>query len=646
MKKFLFFLSLLVFTFFVESSFSEEQKELQKIVVTATKVPTPLEHLGASAEIITRDDIEKSQTTDVVDLLRNVPSLIVPQTGSRGSTASLFVRGGESDYNLIMIDGVQINQSAGAFDFSNLTTENIERIEIIKGAHSAIYGSDALTSVINIITKKGRGKATLSVSGALGVRKEDKNLIQEYEASASAGNEQYGYFLSFGRSSDEGILDLNNEHTNNTYTGTFNLIPHEKLDFSVTTVYQDSKFEFPTGSAGDRFDVLDPDNFSQNDTLVIGANISYRVLPWWENTVSLGLTNQERKNKDKDNGMEIDPFGGSESKVEEKRQMVDYRSNIFFNNNNLSSVTTLGFEYEKEKYDGFGLKNSRNNYAYYAQNQLGLYESLFITAGIRLDNNENYGTELTPRASLSYLIKDSGTKLRSSVGKGIKEPSFFENFAEGFTTGNPDLKPEESLNIEGGIDQLLFNDTLKLYFTCFWNKFENLIQYSAEPFANETNYANVQETETKGIEVGGSFNASSEITLGLNYVYLDTEVTEDGGLGSAGFSQGSELIRRPSHYFSFVTNYLYKDFNLNVSGTYIGKRDDLNFAEFPSKRVENGSYFKADLAASYKIPLDFPYLQGATVFTRAENLFNKDYEDVFGFSSPGLSILTGLSVSI
>ncbi len=646
MKRSLCFFSLLIFTFFVESSYSEEQKQLRKIVVTATKVPTPLEHLGASVEIITRDDIEKSQTTDVADLLRNVPGLIVPQSGSRGSTASLFVRGGESDYNLIMIDGVQVNQSAGAFDFSSLTTENIERIEIIKGAHSAIYGSDALTSVINIITKKGRGKATLFVSGALGARKENKNLIQEYKAGISAGDEQYGYFLSFGRSSDEGILDFNNEHKNSTYTGTFNLVPHEKLDISVTTVYQDSKFEFPTGSAGDRFDILDPDNFSETGTFITGANISYRLLPWWENTVSLGWTNQKRKNKDKDNGMEIDPFGGSESKVEEKRQMVDYRSSIFLNNNNFSSVTTLGFEYEKEKFDGFGLKSSRNNYAYYAQKQLGLYESLFLTAGIRLDNNESYGTELTPRASLSYLIRSSGTKLRASVGRGIKEPSFFENFDEDLTAGNPDLNPEESLNIEGGIDQLLFGDALKLYFTYFWNKFENLIQYSSESFANGTNYANVQETETKGIEVGGNFNASSELTLGLNYVYLDSEVTEDGGLGSAGFSQGSELIRRPSHYFSFVANYFHRDFNLNVSGTYIGKRDDLNFSEFPSKRVENGSYFKADLAASYKLPLDFPYLQGATVFTRAQNLFNKDYEDIFGFSSPGLSILTGLSIRI
>lgn len=630
---------------FAQTSSAEDTKKFQEVVVTATKVPTPLEQLGASVEVITREDIEQSRAADVIDILRKVQGLILPQSGSRGSTTSLFVRGGESDYNLIMIDGVQVNQSAGAFDLSSLTTENIERIEIIKGAHSAIYGSDALTSVINIITKKGAGKPSLFVSGALGTRKENKNLIQEYKAGISAGNQQYSYFLSFSRSSDEGILDFNNQYKNNTYTGTFN-VTDEKLNFSLMTIHQDSVFEFPTGSAGDRFDVLDPDNFSQNDTTVVGVNISYKSLPWWENILSLGWTKQERKNIDADNGMEIDPFGGSESKVDESRQTADYRSNIFFNSGNLYSVTTLGFEYEKEKYDGFGLDNSRKNYAYYIQEHLGLHESFFITAGIRFDDNGNYGTEFTPRFSLSYLIKGYGTKLRSSMGRGIKEPSFFENFASGFTTGNPDLKPEESLSIEGGIDQFLLDDTVKLYFTYFWNRFENLIQYKGDVFDNGTNYANIQEAKTNGIEVGGEFNVSRELTLGLNYVYLDTEVTEDGRLGSAGFSAGSELIRRPSHYFSFVANYFYKDFNLNVSGTYIGKRDDLDFSSFPSNRVKNDAYFRTDLAASYKLPLDFSYLQGATVFTRINNLLNKDYEDIFGFSSPGFSFIAGLSIRI
>lgn len=630
---------------FAQTSSAEDTKKFQEVVVTATKVPTLLEQLGTSVEVITREDIEQSRAADAIDILRKVPGLILPQSGSRGSTTSLFVRGGESDHNLIMIDGVQINQSAGAFDLSNLTTENIERIEIIKGAHSAIYGSDALTSVINIITKKGAGKPSLFASGALGTRKENKNLIQEYKAGISAGNRQYSYFLSFSRSSDEGILDLNNQYKNNTYTGTFN-VTDEKLNFSLTTIHQDSVFKFPTGSAGDRFDVPDPDNFSQNDTTVVGVNISYKSLSWWENVLSLGWTRQERKNIDADNGMEIDPFGGSESKVDESRQTADYRSNIFFNSDNLYSVTTLGFEYEKEKYDGFGLDNSRKNYAYYIQEHLGLHESFFITAGIRFDDNGNYGTEFTPRFSLSYLIKGYETKLRSSIGRGIKEPSFFENFARGFTTGNPDLKPEESLSIEGGIDQFILDDTVKLYFTYFWNRFENLIQYKGDGFDNGTNYANIQEAKTNGIEVGGEFNVSRELTLGLNYVYLDTEVTEDGGLGSADFSAGSELIRRPKHYFSFVANYFYKDFNLNVSGTYIGKRDDLDFSSFPSNRVKNDAYFRTDLATSYKLPLDFSYLQGATVFTRINNLLNKDYEDIFGFSSPGLNFIAGLSIRI
>ena len=646
MKNFLPIFSLLAFLCFSGGSFSEEITQLEDIVVTATKVPTPSEQLGASVEVITEEEIEKSGSTDLIDVLRRVAGINVAQTGSRSGITSLFIRGGESDYNLVMIDGVQINQPGGGFDISKLTTENIERVEIVKGSHSAIYGSDAITSVINIITKKGRGKPSLFLSGALGAREENGNFIQEYKAGFSGGDDRYGYSLSYGRVSDEGILDFNNDYINNTYTGTFNVNPVETLQLAFTAIYQDSRFEIPTEGAGDKFDVLDPDQFQENDTVVLGTKITYSPVSWWNNMIALGFTNEERNFEDEPN-LDINPFDGFSSTVEEKRLIIDYRSDFFFGFDKISTITTIGFEYEDERADN-AIDKSRNNYAYYIQEHIGFYNRFFITTGVRLDDNEEYGVELSPKLSLSYLLRKYGTKLRAAAGKGIKEPTFFENFGGFGLIGNPNLDPEESLSIEGGIDQKLYNDALDLYFTYFWNRFKNLIEFSFAGFDNGTNYENINGVKTKGVEVGGTFNAGHGVILGVNYTYLNTEVFDDGGLGSPGrqFFKGAELIRRPKHYLSLVTSYFYKGLNLNLVGTYTGDREDLNFSVSSSERIENNGYFKVNLAASYSLSPNSLYLQGVKVFARIQNLFNEDYEEIVGFSSPGFNFVTGISVRL
>jgi Outer membrane cobalamin receptor protein len=218
----------------------------------------------------------------VLEVLRDVAGFNVVQQGGRGGVTSLFARGGESNFNLVLIDGIQVNDIGGLYDFGRLTTDNIERIEIVKGSHSAIYGSDAVTSVINIITKKGKGKPTLGVSAGLGAHKEnDGSLIQEYQASLRGGSENFGLSLAYGRIDDNGILDVNNEYTNNTFSGAFNYDPFNTLSILVTARYEDSRVEVPTEFAGDRFDPLDPDQFREVEDLTLGSNISFSPTRWW-----------------------------------------------------------------------------------------------------------------------------------------------------------------------------------------------------------------------------------------------------------------------------------------------------------------------------------------------------------------------------
>ncbi|MGQ0793237.1 MAG: TonB-dependent receptor plug domain-containing protein [Deltaproteobacteria bacterium] len=635
--------------------------ELDPVFVSATKILTPLSELGASVEIITQEDIQRRQASDVLELLRDIAGFTIVQSGSRGSLTSLFARGGESNFNLVLIDGVQVNDIGGSFDFSRLTLDNVEKIEIVKGPHSAIYGSDAVTSVINIITKRGSGKPSLGVSAALGARKESGgNLQQEYGASVRGGGNGYGYSLAYGRIDDNGIFGINNEFTNNTFSGALNFSPLSVLEILFTARYNDSRSEFPTEFLGDKFAPLDPDQFNEVDDLTLGASISFAPTSWWEHLLLIGIHDRDMFSRDNPNPdvTFFDSDSPSTTKTDETRFSIDYHTNVSLRlTEDIRGVATLGFEYENEEGDqsssssfgASGFSETRDNFAFYFQKQAAFFERLFITAGLRVDNNENFGAEISPRGSIAYLLRETGTKLRAGAGRGIKEPTIIEIFGLGeFVTGNPDLSPEESISWEAGVDQNLFGGMLELNATVFWNEFENLIAFSFAGFPNGTSYENIQEAEAKGVEVGAALRPLDGLVLRANYAYLDTEVTDDGGVGAPGadFFNGGELVRRPKHTFSVGANYLCGGLNLNLNGTFIGRREDLDFRDFPSSRVALDSYFRLDAAASYEIAPTLYYLRKPMVFIRAQNVLGESYEEVFGFTAPEFNFIAGVSFGI
>ena len=627
---------------FPPTGFSE-QEETKKIIVTGTKTWIDAERLGSSVTVIDGEEIERSGEKDIASVLSRVPGFNVAGTGSRGGNFSIFVRGGQSDYNLVMINGVQINQAGGGFDISSLTTENIEKIEIIKGAHSSLYGSDAASSVINIITKRGSGKIRKTGSVALGFRAEDA-MILEHSASVSGSLERLGYFLSHQRIVDEGIFEINNDYKNNNFTANLNLEASDSLNFSFFSIYRNSKFEFPTGGAGDRFDVFaDPDSQTKEKSLVTGSDIVFSPTDWWENWFKIGYASLDRESYDGPEPAELDGFESVFDTLD-KRISLEYGSSFFADFDQISSVTSAGFEYEKESFKTDSLNKSRKNYAFYAQNNFAVFKTFFVTAGIRYDDNESFGSEWSPSVFAKWKIRESGTEIRGGVSKGIKEATFFENFSAAFETiPNPDLKPEETLTVEIGVKQPLFGNAVELDLSFFQNEFKNIIAYSFTPFENGTNYENISRAKSKGAETSIRFYPSDALTLSAAYTYVETDVTDDGGLGSPSFSEGEKLIRIPEHSFSFNAGYSRNAFGFNLSGNYVGSRDDVNWSEFPSTRVKNDSFFIVDAAASYEISLK-SFVDKIRLFSRVNNLFNKDYENVFGFSSPGFSMISGVSV--
>ncbi|MGH8567206.1 MAG: TonB-dependent receptor, partial [Gammaproteobacteria bacterium] len=272
---------------------ADEPVELDPIIVTATRLETPLDQIPASVSVVEGEDIERAQVTDTLELLRDIPGFTIVQTGSRGGQTSLFTRGGNSNFNQVLIDGVKANEAGGAFNFSDLTTNGLDRIEIVRGPQSALYGSDAITSVVQLFTRRGDGPLGARLGFAGG-------SFETFEGHGgiSGGTERYGYAVDVGRIDTDGILDFNNRYGNTTVASRFDWSPIETLDLTTTVRYNDSRFEFPSEPRGDRFPPLDPNQSGERDRLIVGPRAVWNPYPWWRHALQLGLYRENRSDDD------------------------------------------------------------------------------------------------------------------------------------------------------------------------------------------------------------------------------------------------------------------------------------------------------------------------------------------------------------
>jgi vitamin B12 transporter len=630
---------------------------MDETVVTATRTETPVKELGVSTTVVKETEIKQRQAVDVLDVLRDVPGFNVVRTGGRGNTTSLFVRGGEDNFTKVLIDGVSVNLGGGAFSFGSLLTENFERIEIVRGPQSALYGSDAISGVINFITKPGEGKPSLRASTSNGTYlKGDKNYIGEQSVGFMGGNEWIGANLAYARVDDNGYLDVNDDYSNNTFSGRLDLYPMQNLNFTFNGRYENAKDKFPTGDAGDKYSPLDPNQNLETDDWVSGIQGQYQMSEWLEHVVLFGYHYNKMEYKDPEN-LTADPFGAFFSDTKENHYSVDYHFNVRFPTTaKIRSTFTAGFEYLDESYDqqtrsifaGFestsDLNEDRHNWGWYAQEQLTLFDHLHLTAGARYEDNSEFGNEFVPRGSVAYELTQTGTVFRGAAGKGFKTPTFTENFSRGFATGNPDLNPEKSYSWEVGIDQAFWENKLVFGATYFYQKFDDLITYidQLDPLPD---FENIQAAKSQGVELTAFCKPGYGFTFGGSYTYLDTEVTDDGGTGgpSSPFEEGKQLLRRPQNTASGFINWTWERFQIRFDGLYMGERDDLDFRTFPAERVTLNDYFIVDLATSYTVNLNQRYVKDFKIFGKIQNLFDEKYEESFGFSAPDPSFQLGLA---
>ncbi|MGQ0592227.1 MAG: TonB-dependent receptor plug domain-containing protein [Gammaproteobacteria bacterium] len=640
---------------------ADETVELEPIIVTATRLEMPLDQIPASVSVVEGEDIERAQVVDVLEVLRDIPGFTIVQTGSRGGTTSLFARGGNSNFNQVLIDGVKVNQAGGAFDFDDLTTDGVHRIEIVRGPQSALYGSDAITSVVQLFTRRGDGPLAARFGFAGG----EFETFEE-KASISGGTERYGYTVDVGRIDTDGILDFNNRYGNTTVASRFDWSPVETLDLTTTVRFNDSRFDVATQSAGDRFSPLDPNQSGEKDRLIVGPRAVWNPYPWWRHALQLGLYREDRSFDDPFDPSPdpFDPspdFGSFVSDTSEERLSADYNSTFFLPSvAGLTPTMTLGGYAEGEDFEqdslflfqGSGtpdrIDESRDTQAFYSQLILDWREQVTLVAGFRLDEGSTFGTEVNPRVGMAYRLPAIETKLRASYGTGIKAPTFFENFVRSaFAIGNPDLDPERSESWEVGLDQPLpFDDYPgELSVTYFSADFDDLIGFvfRSTPSFNiqRPSFFNIQRAQSRGLEVG--LRVVTPIGIGLrgSYTYLDTEVVESGPSGGTLFVEGEPLLRRPEHSGAFTIDYAVDrwtaSFNLTIKGSSI----DGDFNADPAARVRLDGYAKADIALAYRLFENRLGLESFSITAKGQNVFDEDYEEVFGFSTAGASFLIG-----
>ncbi len=636
-----FWLSVVLFASVMPAAAAEMLME--PIVVTATKTEQPINQVASSVTVITREEIEKKQPIHVLDLLRSVPALDVVRAGGMGQQTSVFLRGANSSHTLVLIDGIEMNDPSNptrSFDFANLSTDNIERIEILRGPGSTLYGSDAIGGVINIISRKGSGAPQTDLFAEAG-----SSRAKQGRVSFNGGTELVNYALTASYLHTDGVSAAGEKYGNREDDGyerkeiatRFGLTPVDDFDLDFILRYNDSETDLDNfgGPGGD-----DPNNiFYSRSTL---ARVQGRLFLFdgiWEQTLGFSMTDYDRSNRNK---TDVDhPFETTRTSYDSQIYKTEWQNNLYLNHSN---ILTAGIEYEEEHAKGsdyrtfldwltflpasssneFGRKTARTT-GYYVQDQITLGDNFLATLGMRVDDHNRFGTEETYRATASYLVPQTQTRFKGSCGTAFKAPTLAQLYENsGFVVGNPDLSPEESWGWDAGVEQSFYDSRLVLGATYFENKFDDLINTAYNPVTFKFEYENIDEAKTSGVELTLSLTPLDGLNLMASYTYTDTEDCETD----------DQLLRRPRNKFNVNVNYQFlEQGNLNIDVIYVGKRDDYAYPE----NVTLDAYAVTNLAASWKFSEAFA-LSG-----RVENLFDEDYEEVFGFGTPGTAGYLGVN---
>jgi len=618
----------------------------EQVLVTATRGEAALSTLGTSASTWDRERIEERAPSSFLQLLQEVPGVATARAGGAGLQASAFLRGGESRAARILVDGVPVNQPGGSFDFGSLLPLELERVEVVRGAASSLYGTDALAGVIQVFTRRaeaGEGVA-LRAEGEAGRFDE-----RRFQGGASGNHGRLDWSAGVVR------FTTDNQEPNSAFeetagAATLGLRLDDRTQLRFVARGEDSSVGTPGASAFGRPD-LDA-SFDRND-LVLGAEVR-NAGPRVAHNLRVGYARTDQLSKDPlDSGAWVPAYGGLVGPF----PVSDFPNPEGFQNRTarLSAsyqaqaslgarhLLTAGAEVERETGE-LGdrsedlLEPSRTNAGVYVQDQLLLGSRAHLTAGGRIERNGSFGWRAVPRAALALQLRDGrdATTLRASAGMGIKEPNFFESYGISFfAQGNPDLKPEKSRTFDAGLEQRLLGGRARAAATFFHHDYRDQITYAVLDYTTfQGTYVNLGRTRARGLELAVEARPAGWLFLSGNYTYLDGRVMKSGITFDPVYEEGQPLLRRPRHQGTLSVHVARGRVDGGVTWVAVGRRADSDF--FGLGLSSNDGYSRVDARVRLRIT------RRLEAFVVGENVFDERYQEVLGYPALGRSVRAGL----
>lgn len=628
-----------VMAFAEDTGKSEPVQSLDPVVVTATKTPIPLSHATSAVEVITEADLQKQKFKTVADALRYSPGLAVFSSGGPGTETTIRMRGASHLQTLVLIDGAIVNSATqGFYNFANLTTDNIERIEILRGAQSMLWGADAMGGVINIITKQGRGPLQASVFSEYGPF---QTIREGGQVSGQQGPVDVS--MSLSRWDSTGFSTANYRRGATERDAFRNWQASSKVGL---TLPRDGRLQFAFRwlNSDVHLDSISPtpsDVFgskTRDQELIYTAGYDQRITNWWTQKLTLARAEDQSL---------FDPgkfrrnlvTGVSSAVTTAPNETRTLSSRIEVQENfQIGKPLRLIAGYQLRDQQGgndTGLSNRTvKSNAGFADAQLNVRDRVFATAGVRHDSYNVFGSATTYRATAGYLVKETGTKIRSSYATGFRAPAINQLFFPNF--GNPTLRPEKSRGFDVGVEQRLLGDRVHLSGGYFWNRFRDLIvNVSGDPVCAPFSTflscpRNIANAVTKGWEASAAFSLVRDQPFAKN---LELRGQYTNTL-TRNVSDALRLPRWPVDQWSATLSYQPIDpLVVNLAARYMGSRLNDVLNRQPQRAFDVWSF-----SATYDVT------KRVQAYTRVENLFDEKYEEILNTGTAVRSIYVGVKV--
>jgi vitamin B12 transporter len=648
----------------------------QTVSVTAAATPATGAETSSDVSLIEAPELQSLQPVSMADSLRFAPGAILADSGQRGGLTSLFVRGGESNYNKVIIDGVPVNEPGGIFDFGVVSIPQVDRIELLRGSQSTLYGSDAMTSVVQVFSRTGTTRVPLFTFGADGGTFATGRGYGSLSGAVS--HFDYNLFADQFNTQGQGANDGYSNSTEGANLG-YAFSPKVQLRFrtrhSTSYTGNQGEWNFSQGvhlPVGDFNLPPDTNAFSRQNNFLASTELSVAAGKHWYHRFSGYEYNQRRL--DEQNvplnplrayppaslyaGYPLDytDFDASFNAIPSKTWADYNRAGFNYQGEYWArdwARTVFGYEFEDE--NGFyGDFNSlpmnhglRRNHAVYGE-ELISWKRLSVQAGARYVHNEYFGSRGVPRVAASYLLIRggdvfSGTRLRGSFSQGIKEPSFEQGFGEPNLgiQGNPNLKPEQNNAFEAGLSQSFLAGKYSLDAVYFDNRFSNLLTFNyTGPL--QGNYINLGKSLAHGAEVILQARPTARLQVRGSYVYDSTQILSSPPTASSYNQAGAPLLLRPKHSGSALVSYSRQKFGATLGGTFLGPRPDSDFLFLPAamELTHVAGYARLDAGGWYAIK------RYVTAYANVGNLLNQHYEDALGYPALTANFRAGLRFTL